>query len=90
MSQQVHKEVSRHQEMDELADEDIKAGGEKPDRVTVEDIDELLDEIDGVLETNAEEFVRHYVQRGGQAAVVFLNTVARGFGAIAWRSPWAV
>ena len=30
------------------------------------DIDELLDEIDDVLETNAEDFVRSYVQKGGQ------------------------
>lgn len=31
-----------------------------------EDIDDLLDEIDGVLETNAEDFVKSYVQKGGQ------------------------
>ena len=31
-----------------------------------EDIDKLLDEIDGILEENAEEFVKSYVQRGGQ------------------------
>jgi ubiquitin-like protein Pup len=31
-----------------------------------EDIDDLLDEIDSVLEDNAEEFVRSYVQKGGQ------------------------
>jgi ubiquitin-like protein Pup len=31
-----------------------------------EDIDELLDEIDEVLEANAEEFVRSYIQKGGQ------------------------
>jgi ubiquitin-like protein Pup len=30
------------------------------------DLDELLDEIDEVLEENAEEFVRNYVQKGGQ------------------------
>lgn len=30
------------------------------------DIDELLDEIDDVLETNAEDFVRSYVQKGGE------------------------
>ncbi|HWD24041.1 MAG TPA: ubiquitin-like protein Pup [Acidimicrobiales bacterium] len=30
------------------------------------DIDDLLDEIDEVLEDNAEEFVRNYVQKGGQ------------------------
>jgi len=29
-------------------------------------IDELLDEIDNVLEENAEEFVSGYVQRGGE------------------------
>ncbi|WP_347350116.1 ubiquitin-like protein Pup [Intrasporangium sp.] len=31
-----------------------------------DDIDSVLDEIDGVLETNAEEFVRGFVQKGGQ------------------------
>ncbi len=30
------------------------------------ELDSLLDEIDGVLETNAEEFVRSFVQKGGQ------------------------
>lgn len=28
--------------------------------------DDLLDEIDGVLEENAEEFVKSYVQKGGE------------------------
>ena len=31
-----------------------------------QDVDGLLDEIDGVLETNAEEFVKGFVQKGGQ------------------------
>ena len=31
-----------------------------------EDVDSILDEIDEVLEENAEEFVRSYVQKGGQ------------------------
>ena len=31
-----------------------------------EELDDLLDEIDSVLEDNAEEFVRNYVQKGGQ------------------------
>lgn len=30
------------------------------------DIDIVLDEIDGVLESNAEEFVAGFVQKGGQ------------------------
>lgn len=36
-------------------------GGELTER-----IDGLLEEIDSVLEENAEEFVRDYVQKGGQ------------------------
>jgi ubiquitin-like protein Pup len=31
-----------------------------------EDMDRLVDEIDDVLEENAEEFVKSYVQRGGE------------------------
>ena len=30
------------------------------------ELDSLLDEIDEVLESNAEEFVKSYVQKGGQ------------------------
>jgi ubiquitin-like protein Pup len=31
-----------------------------------DDVDSLLDEIDEVLESNSEEFVRQYVQKGGE------------------------
>lgn len=31
-----------------------------------DDLDSLLDEIDKVLEENAEEFVKSYIQKGGQ------------------------
>ena len=31
-----------------------------------DDLDSILDEIDGVLESNAEEFVKQFVQKGGQ------------------------
>ena len=30
------------------------------------DIDDVLDKIDDVLEENAEEFVKNYVQKGGE------------------------
>lgn len=30
------------------------------------DLDDILDQIDDVLEENAEEFVRNYVQKGGE------------------------
>ncbi|MGA8113437.1 MAG: ubiquitin-like protein Pup [Actinocatenispora sp.] len=38
---------------------------ERQEQLT-EDVDDLLDEIDGVLEENAEEFVKGYVQKGGE------------------------
>ena len=31
-----------------------------------DDVDSILDEIDEVLESNAEDFVRSYVQKGGE------------------------
>ncbi|HKF91969.1 MAG TPA: ubiquitin-like protein Pup [Acidimicrobiia bacterium] len=31
-----------------------------------EELDDLLDEIDNVLEENAEDFVKSYVQKGGE------------------------
>lgn len=42
------------------------AGGTSATRPLLDDVDGLLDEIDAVLEDNAEEFVRGYVQKGGQ------------------------
>jgi len=33
---------------------------------TKERLDDLMDEIDEILEENAEEFVKTYVQRGGE------------------------
>ncbi len=53
---------------DTQAKEDVKPNpmvveaGEK----LKEDIDKLVDEIDDVLEENAEEFVKNYVQKGGE------------------------
>lgn len=38
---------------------------ENTDRLKAE-LDDLLDDIDEVLETNAEDFVKSYVQKGGQ------------------------
>jgi ubiquitin-like protein Pup len=35
-------------------------------RPLLDGVDGLLDEIDEVLEANAEEFVRGYVQKGGE------------------------
>jgi ubiquitin-like protein Pup len=45
--------------------EDAPVSTEKADKLKAE-LDDLLDEIDDVLETNAEEFVKSYIQKGGQ------------------------
>jgi len=45
--------------------DEAAASTERGDRLKAE-IDDLLDEIDEVLEDNAEEFVRNYVQKGGE------------------------
>ncbi len=45
--------------------EDAPAGSKQGDKIKAE-LDELLDEIDEVLEVNAEDFVRAYVQKGGE------------------------
>ncbi|AWT26222.1 MULTISPECIES: ubiquitin-like protein Pup [Corynebacterium] len=43
---------------------DVTASGQE--QLKVSGTDDLLDEIDGLLESNAEEFVKSYVQKGGQ------------------------
>ena len=47
-------------------DEAPQATEETKTETKTDDVEELLDEIDEVLEANAEEFVRSYVQKGGQ------------------------
>ena len=45
--------------------EEAPAPGKQGEKIKAE-LDDLLDEIDEVLEVNSEEFVRSYVQKGGQ------------------------
>ena len=53
------------QRADDTTDTAAEAVTETGDKIKA-DIDDLLDEIDDVLETNAEDFVKSYVQKGGQ------------------------
>jgi ubiquitin-like protein Pup len=48
-----------------VVDEAAPDIAERQEKLT-DDVDALLDEIDDVLEENAEEFIRSYVQKGGQ------------------------
>ena len=45
--------------------DDAPVVSEKGEQLKAE-LDDLLDEIDEVLETNAEDFVRSFVQKGGE------------------------
>jgi ubiquitin-like protein Pup len=49
-----------NEEIDKIPQESIKKDG------IDEDVDSILDEIDEVLETNAEDFVKSFIQKGGQ------------------------
>ena len=46
--------------------EDRPTRSETEKKAIAEELDEMLEDIDGVLEQNAEEFVRGYVQKGGE------------------------
>ena len=50
---------------DDVVDDAAPAVSESGEKLKAE-LDDLLDEIDEVLETNAEDFVKSYVQKGGQ------------------------
>ena len=64
MPEQERKQARRSTPSEDSPQEAVAAqgvGGELTER-----IDDLLDEIDAVLEDNAEEFVKNYVQKGGE------------------------
>ncbi|WP_214109207.1 ubiquitin-like protein Pup [Acrocarpospora catenulata] len=52
-------------ETQEVEAQDTTDVQERHEKLT-DDVDAILDEIDEVLEENAEEFVRSYVQKGGE------------------------
>jgi prokaryotic ubiquitin-like protein Pup len=56
---------ARSTEGETEVEETAPATSERGEKIKAE-LDDLLDEIDEVLEDNAEEFVRNYVQKGGQ------------------------
>ncbi len=65
MPERERKQKPAPKEREEVVDEEVTAKSERGEKLK-DDIDDLLDEIDSVLEDNAEEFVRSYVQKGGQ------------------------
>ena len=65
MAERTHKQRTATDRTEEVVEEAAPATSESGEKLKAE-LDDLLDEIDGVLESNAEDFVKSYVQKGGQ------------------------
>ena len=60
-------ESQRHSERPEAEEVEVTLPDTSAHRDALDaDVDAILDEIDEVLEENAEDFVRSFVQKGGQ------------------------
>jgi ubiquitin-like protein Pup len=64
MAEREQKKKPAPARQDEVVEE-TPATNEQGEKIKAE-LDDLLDEIDEVLESNAEDFVKSYVQKGGQ------------------------
>jgi ubiquitin-like protein Pup len=64
MAERVQKQKSNSERVSEevVSSEASTQQGEK----LKAELDDLLDEIDDVLESNAEDFVKSYIQKGGE------------------------
>ena len=63
MGERVHKHHEQDRQGTTGAEAELQLKEHDPIRT---DLDLILDQIDEVLEENAEEFVKSYVQKGGQ------------------------
>ena len=64
MGERVFKQHDKEPPSSQSSDEE--SASNKSDNAIRVDLDSILDQIDEVLEDNAEEFVKSYVQKGGQ------------------------
>jgi ubiquitin-like protein Pup len=65
MAERTHKQKTTTRTTEPEVVEETPPTSESGEKLKAE-LDDLLDEIDEVLETNAEDFVKSYVQKGGQ------------------------
>ena len=64
--EQIERRRNHRRDDDEIVERKSDAGSAGNGTALVDEIDGILDEIDAVLEKNAEEFVKSYVQKGGE------------------------
>jgi len=60
------RKVNRPEQEVVTGDVPVQTAGSEHKAALDADVDALLDEIDDVLEINAEEFVKSFVQKGGE------------------------
>lgn len=65
MAQEQKKPQSSSEETEAVTDETSSDVAERKEALDA-DTDAILDEIDEVLESNAEDFVKSFIQKGGQ------------------------
>ena len=63
---QEHKQPRKSTESEEATEVAPETDVAERKEALDEDVDSILDEIDDVLETNAEDFVKSFIQKGGQ------------------------
>lgn len=63
---QEHKQTKKTSETEETPEVEANSDVAERKEQLDEDIDAILGEIDDVLETNAEDFVKSFIQKGGQ------------------------
>jgi ubiquitin-like protein Pup len=63
---QEQKQPRRSTDAEETTEEVVETDVAERKEALDDDIDAILDEIDDVLETNAEDFVKSFIQKGGQ------------------------
>ena len=65
MSKQKSRKKPPVREKEDTKSKDKPVDGEKAKKLK-EDMDKLMDEIDDILEKDSEDFVKSYVQKGGE------------------------
>jgi ubiquitin-like protein Pup len=66
MTEKIRKSSSTNNEVPVEEIKDLDVGKNDHAENLKADLDQLLDDIDSILETNAEDFVNSYVQKGGE------------------------
>jgi len=63
---QEHKQPRKSHESEDVTDVAPESDVAERKEALDSDVDDILDEIDEVLESNAEDFVKSFIQKGGE------------------------